>query len=183
MALIKCPECEREISEKATSCPHCGFPITAADSNKSDVKNLFNSNFSKIYNKIKLLDKRVICVPIALIIVFAFIILLPNGVDKDVKTLKQCLLDPDSLIIYQAYTNKNYDEGERATLFYFGATNKSGGISDDWALVCGNNVLFESRYNSAVEDDDNAGILEHGELIFAKYAVDYGSDKWQEVNP
>ena len=27
MALIKCPECHREISDQAESCPHCGYPI------------------------------------------------------------------------------------------------------------------------------------------------------------
>lgn len=27
MALIKCPECAREISDKAVACPQCGFPI------------------------------------------------------------------------------------------------------------------------------------------------------------
>ena len=27
MALIKCPECGKEISSEAISCPHCGFPI------------------------------------------------------------------------------------------------------------------------------------------------------------
>ena len=27
MALIKCPECGEEISEKAQSCPHCGHPM------------------------------------------------------------------------------------------------------------------------------------------------------------
>ena len=27
MALINCPECHREISDKAESCPHCGFPL------------------------------------------------------------------------------------------------------------------------------------------------------------
>ena len=27
MALIKCPECGREISDKAASCPNCGTPI------------------------------------------------------------------------------------------------------------------------------------------------------------
>ena len=27
MALIKCPECEKEISDKAVSCPYCGVPI------------------------------------------------------------------------------------------------------------------------------------------------------------
>lgn len=30
MALIKCPECGREISDKAQSCPHCGNPIMPA---------------------------------------------------------------------------------------------------------------------------------------------------------
>ena len=27
MALINCPECNKEISDKATNCPHCGNPI------------------------------------------------------------------------------------------------------------------------------------------------------------
>ena len=27
MALINCPECEKQISDKANSCPDCGFPI------------------------------------------------------------------------------------------------------------------------------------------------------------
>jgi len=27
MALINCPECQKEISDKAESCPHCGCPI------------------------------------------------------------------------------------------------------------------------------------------------------------
>ena len=28
MALIKCPECGKKVSDKAGSCPNCGFPIT-----------------------------------------------------------------------------------------------------------------------------------------------------------
>lgn len=27
MALIKCPECGKEISDAAESCPNCGYPI------------------------------------------------------------------------------------------------------------------------------------------------------------
>lgn len=27
MSLIKCPECGKEISDKATVCIHCGYPI------------------------------------------------------------------------------------------------------------------------------------------------------------
>jgi len=30
MALISCPECGREISDKAPACPHCGVPLTTA---------------------------------------------------------------------------------------------------------------------------------------------------------
>ena len=27
MALITCPECNKEVSESATACPHCGYPL------------------------------------------------------------------------------------------------------------------------------------------------------------
>ena len=27
MALINCEECGREVSDRARSCPHCGFPV------------------------------------------------------------------------------------------------------------------------------------------------------------
>ncbi len=29
MALISCPECKKEVSDKAESCPHCGCPLSA----------------------------------------------------------------------------------------------------------------------------------------------------------
>lgn len=35
MALIQCPECGQTISDRATTCPHCAFPI--ADSSPSGV--------------------------------------------------------------------------------------------------------------------------------------------------
>lgn len=31
MALIKCPECKKEISDKALQCIHCGYPIKLKD--------------------------------------------------------------------------------------------------------------------------------------------------------
>ena len=30
MAIVKCPECKKEISNKAPSCPNCGVPIAIA---------------------------------------------------------------------------------------------------------------------------------------------------------
>lgn len=32
MALISCPECRREISDRASACPTCGCPITTRNS-------------------------------------------------------------------------------------------------------------------------------------------------------
>lgn len=36
MSLIKCPECGKEISDKASACIHCGYPL---GSNTSDIYN------------------------------------------------------------------------------------------------------------------------------------------------
>ena len=37
MALINCPECKKEVSDKAISCPYCGFPISPVLENEKDV--------------------------------------------------------------------------------------------------------------------------------------------------
>jgi hypothetical protein len=37
MALIKCPECDTEVSDKAEKCPKCAYPIKPA-SNISEIK-------------------------------------------------------------------------------------------------------------------------------------------------
>jgi uncharacterized membrane protein YvbJ len=37
MALIKCPECQKEISSRALSCPHCGIPLIDA---KKDIEEI-----------------------------------------------------------------------------------------------------------------------------------------------
>ena len=34
MALIKCPECNNDVSTEAISCPHCGYPIAKKLSEK-----------------------------------------------------------------------------------------------------------------------------------------------------
>lgn len=42
MALIKCPECNKEISDKSKCCIHCGFPLNeiSNDKNKNGLFNL-----------------------------------------------------------------------------------------------------------------------------------------------
>lgn len=38
MALIQCPECKKDVSSEANSCPHCGYPIKTEE--KVDVQNI-----------------------------------------------------------------------------------------------------------------------------------------------
>jgi len=35
MALISCPECDENISNAASACPHCGFPIVSTSNDYS----------------------------------------------------------------------------------------------------------------------------------------------------
>lgn len=37
MALIKCPECGREVSDKASTCIHCGYPLSELSQQKPQV--------------------------------------------------------------------------------------------------------------------------------------------------
>jgi len=45
MALIKCPECGKEISDRSTACIHCGFPLETATlkSNENGIVALFEA--------------------------------------------------------------------------------------------------------------------------------------------
>ena len=46
MALIKCPECGKEVSDVASKCVNCGFPL-----NQSDASNQEKSNNMQISNQ------------------------------------------------------------------------------------------------------------------------------------
>lgn len=37
MSLIKCPECGNNVSDKAITCPHCGYPINAPNEKKETI--------------------------------------------------------------------------------------------------------------------------------------------------
>lgn len=37
MSLINCPECGKEISDKATNCPNCGYPINNVTDNQEKI--------------------------------------------------------------------------------------------------------------------------------------------------
>ena len=44
MSLVKCPECEKKISDKAVKCPGCGYPLNV----KQDERNILSDKKDKI---------------------------------------------------------------------------------------------------------------------------------------
>lgn len=81
MALIKCPECNKEVSTAATICPHCGYPIN--NSHKEDYpKPIDKSWTTKWKNKAKVTRRNwLIALLCSLVILGVFIILLCNDVE------------------------------------------------------------------------------------------------------
>lgn len=54
MSLINCPECNREVSDKAGSCPNCGCPI--GKSTPEIKTNNVNQNLPKVEAKSGVID-------------------------------------------------------------------------------------------------------------------------------
>ncbi len=51
MSLIICPECKGKVSDKANTCPHCGYPIN------KNVQKQYNIKFVKASSKVKAISK------------------------------------------------------------------------------------------------------------------------------
>ena len=52
MALIKCPECGKEVSDKASACIHCGFPLCEVIDKSSNIDiSAFQEELSKLFKE------------------------------------------------------------------------------------------------------------------------------------
>lgn len=71
MALMKCPECGKDVSDRAVSCPNCGCPISL-DTNIGIEKNT-EDNEMKVKMNTKYMIISYIVFVVALICVFVFV--------------------------------------------------------------------------------------------------------------
>lgn len=55
MAMIKCPECQSEVSDRASACPRCGFPISSIETSNI-VKIKMPSHSDVIASKFRIFD-------------------------------------------------------------------------------------------------------------------------------
>ena len=73
MALIKCPECSKDVSDKAQSCPNCGYELKKSDNIKTESNKISTSSITD--KKIKLGNREVpVIVVIFLVIAVGYFI-------------------------------------------------------------------------------------------------------------
>lgn len=46
--LIKCPECNLQVSNHAIACPHCGYPLQTTTAKKQRTKQRRQKNFQMV---------------------------------------------------------------------------------------------------------------------------------------
>lgn len=136
MAMITCPECGKEVSERATSCPSCGYPFQER---------------AAISKEHLLRFAAVISGAVLFVVLFTQTTLFWSSKDKALmhcsKMIQNNLLAPDSLLIYSAMIwDESTDESEDSSSgadataptqwiwVHYGAGTKGGGISESVAL-------------------------------------------------
>ncbi|MDB4797385.1 DUF4190 domain-containing protein [bacterium] len=72
MALINCPECSKEVSDKAPACPNCGVVLTASSTQTPDVQTTFHHSTQNIQKTsviaIASLVTALMCIPVVSIV-------------------------------------------------------------------------------------------------------------------
>ena len=139
MALIKCPECQKEVSDTAKNCIHCGYlmikDLTLPEKLKKHKKKLFITGSAIIA---------------ALLVVILFTADIPGltGAERialdHIKMVQNELLFPETMRLYEVLISENYTDKGTATYISFAANNRSGRLTDDRAVVFGGTVYFDS---------------------------------------
>ena len=168
MALITCPECGKEISDQAISCPNCGY-VMKKEENVIPVT---------VTPEIRTPNKRLIAIicSVALIAValFAFGGSL-NQYEKlaleDCKILRNMLKDPSSMDIYNIYVHPSKDGGSYDTLVFidYAAANSYGGKGRSVATFEENTYLGDSND----DEDDFSSQYEYNYYLMAYFSYDF----------
>lgn len=97
MSLIKCPECGKEVSTQATTCPNCGCPVPKTiKTTATTAHRLTNEEFEKRRHK-ENLTIIAFALGIPLLIIFAFVYATSNitynnsnnvSIDSDIETIE-----------------------------------------------------------------------------------------------
>ena len=148
MALINCPECGTEISDKAEKCIHCGY-INRIVETKNIPK--FQKRFKKI---IIIIATMIIIAIIALLLINMLVPSLSNEEKlayENALTMQKMLKSPDSFKLYdEMYVIKCFDEEQNLrytyTVFEYGGANSYGVTLKSTALFQDDEYIMEFIY-------------------------------------
>ena len=125
MALITCPECEKQISDQAEACPNCGYPLKAKkdQQQKEGVKILDEqeektSDFVENGEKTNRKSKRIAFISVSVLAVVCLFVLIsfPSVFLSD---------EAKDERIAQAYANDGYDAALDLVLEYYGDSEET----------------------------------------------------------
>lgn len=119
MALIKCPECNKNVSDKAENCPHCGYSFETKKANSSNKLNNLKNKWNNKY----------LLVLLAVLIGGYFLFF--NKPKENTNTNPNTELQPNA--------NGNYEFNQNGKYFEF-PSNYKVYVSKDNSIYVGKNI-------------------------------------------
>ena len=168
MALVQCPECGKEISDQALSCPNCGYVMQKVES----IEPVATKSAKKIP------DKRVITIVCVVVLIAGLLCISDSGLNQDeklaledCKILRNMLKDPSSMDIYNIYVRPSEDGGNYDTLVFidYAAANSYGGKVRNVATFEENTYLGDSND----DEDDFSSQYEYDYYLLASFAYKF----------
>lgn len=163
MALIKCSECKKEISDTVKRCPHCGFKMKSS----FDFKGIIN----KIVSNKKILFSITL---VLLVVVIVICISMFTGVKehKDSKKMREYLVG----IGYSCMTYEAKDNSDVCTYCHYCTKMMSNGVSQTIEIdYRDNDVIYKesaySAYELSIQSDDynseskHTGVIRYNDLV------------------
>lgn len=158
MALIKCPECSKKVSDTANTCPNCGYDIQKYLSKDIKKQNEVSPKYKKI----------IICIIIAILVIVTVVFLTkllhkevvhgtswgmsPSQVEKQETKYSGTEGTYNSNDNYYAVSNVDF-YGDSVTLMYIFEDDK---LSSVW--IKPNDTSYENIYNTAVNICEKEGL-------------------------
>lgn len=136
MALIKCTECGKEISDKAEACPNCGCPVDEMDLPKNQMEELnINTDYDQESEKPKRRILKVVAVAAIVIIAAGIGIFLATSSSRKYSSA------------LKLYNNKEYEEAQKSF-------DKLGDYKDSKSYLekCNYNLTVDGQFINALED-------------------------------
>ena len=192
MALIKCPECEKEISDKAKSCPHCGCPLNEDNSMSSYI-----DENSIVKSEPKKPDKKIIIIVLAVILAIAvgiiiFLITKPDDSDSK-KTLNTVDTTATTTVTTTVTTTTTTTAATTTTkpIAFFNRKNRRAPVNSyveqdaiDYTMLHMTenlNAIFpDGNFEFQYDEDSESYILSMWGKDFSTIALDESKTKWNK---